>query len=236
MELSRDPQKIQSMFARVAEKYDQANSVCSFGIHHLWRSRVARAAKLRPGERVLDCATGTGDLAIKFKLSCPQAQVIGTDFCQEMLNRAPQKARNHRADVQFLWADAMNLPFPDHSFDVVSIAFGIRNVADPVKALNEMGRVLRPGGRILILEFGQVRVPLMAFFYRLYSERILPALGGWVTGQKEAYQYLQRSSATFPDREDFLDLMETALAFENLRYEPVSGGIAYLYRGERVRL
>lgn len=228
---SRDPKTIQSMFAKVAERYDQANSILSFGIHHIWRSRLVRLAAVKPGERVLDCATGTGDLAVKLKLSCPDSQVIGTDFCQEMLRHAPQKARDHRVSVQFLWADAMSLPFPDESFDLVTISFGIRNVVEPQKALREMARVLKPGGRVFVLEFGQVDLPGLATLYRFYSEKILPVVGGLVTGQKEAYSYLQKTSASFPCGREFLSYMDQAFPFQNLQYQSLSGGIAYLYRG-----
>lgn len=230
-DLNKDPQRIQSMFAKVAPKYDEANTVLSAGIHHLWRRRLVRWAQVKPDDKILDCATGTGDLALEFKIQYPTTTVTGTDFCQEMLDRAPGKAQSRGLNVSFLWADATNLPFPDASFDVVTISFGLRNVVDTKKALSEMGRVLKPGGRLLVLEFGQPEIPVFADVYKFYSEKVLPILGGWVTGQKEAYQYLQKSSAAFPCGREFADLMRSAGDFDKVGYVPLTGGIAYLYRG-----
>lgn len=231
----KDARIIQDMFARVAKRYDQANSILSFGIHHLWRNRVVRSLNLQPGERALDCATGTGDLAVKLKASCKQAQVIGTDFCDEMLQRAPQKARDHRVNVQFLIADVMNLPFPDASFDAVTISFGIRNVADPKRAIQEMARVLKPNGRMIILEFGQPSIPIISDLYRFYSEKILPWIGGLVTGQRQAYKYLQTSSREFPCRQEFLKLLNESFPFQQTSFESLSGGIAYMYKARRIQ-
>lgn len=226
-----DPSRVQSMFAKVAPKYDDANTVLSMGIHHLWRKKVVAWAQVQDGDQILDCATGTGDLALEFKKANPTSSVTGTDFCQEMLDFAPPKAQKRGLDATFLWADAMNLPFPDQSFNVVTISFGIRNVAVPAKALSEMFRVLKPGGRLLVLEFGQPELPGFAQLYRFYSEQVLPRIGGWVTGQKDAYQYLQKSSAKFPCGREFLDLMKASAPFTKMEYRTLSGGIAYLYRG-----
>lgn len=228
--LAKDPSRIQSMFAKVAPKYDEANTVLSAGIHHLWRKKLVRWAHVKSHDRILDCATGTGDLALEFKNSFPDVSVTGTDFCQEMLDLAPIKAQQRGLDVKFLWADATNLPFSDESFNVVTISFGIRNVVEPGKALNEMYRVLKPGGRLLVLEFGQPEIPVFAGIFKFYSEKFLPILGGWVTGQKAAYQYLQESSAEFPCGRDFLELIKKSAPFENPEYRALTGGIAYLYR------
>lgn len=228
-----DPQKIQGMFAKVAPKYDSANTVLSFGIHHLWRKKLVSMANLKSGESVLDCATGTGDLAIEFKTANPQVSVTGTDFCQEMLDFAPRKAASKGLAIKFLWADATNLPFPDQSFDVVTISFGIRNVAEPEKALKEMHRVLRPGGRLLVLEFGQPETPVFSDLYKFYSEKILPQIGGWVSGQKDAYAYLQKSSAAFPCGKDFVALLEKSATFGKIDVKPLTGGIAYIYRATK---
>lgn len=186
--------------------------------------------RLRPGERALDCATGTGDLAIKLKLSCPEAQVVGADFCEDMLNKAPQKARNAKVQVQFLVADTLDLPFPDASFDVATISFGIRNVVDPVRGLREMSRVLKPKGRLYVLEFGQPSFPLFSQFYRFYSETLLPRIGGLVTGQPDAYRYLQSSSASFPCGEKFATMLTSATPFERIDVRPLMGGVVYMYR------
>ena len=229
---SPQPETIRNMFSKVAKNYDRANSVLSIGIHHLWRKKLVQLSGAEKGSRVLDCATGTGDLAIEFKKTVgPQGSVIGTDFCKEMLEPAPAKAASQGLQIQFEQADVLNLPYSDKKFDVVSISFGIRNVADPLKALQEMGRVTRSGGTVMVLEFGQVETPVFGSLYNFYSEKVLPILGGWVTGQKEAYQYLQKSSAAFPCREEFLDLMKKSGAFSHVEFHSLTGGIAYLYKG-----
>lgn len=229
---SPDPEIIRSMFSKVASNYDKANSVLSVGIHHLWRTKVVKFSEASAGQKVLDCATGTGDLAIAFKKAVgPTGDVIGTDFCVEMLDPAPAKAAKENLQIKFEQADVTKLQYPDKQFDIVSISFGIRNVSDPVKALKEMARVAKPGGRVMVLEFGQMSIPVIGSAYKFYSEKILPILGGWVTGQKEAYDYLQKSSAAFPCREGFIDLMKQSNSFSQMTYVPVSFGIAYIYKG-----
>lgn len=229
---SPDPEIIRSMFSKVARNYDKGNSVLSVGIHHLWRTKAVKLAQAKPGQKVLDCATGTGDLAIAFKKAVGSTgDVIGTDFCVEMLDYAPAKAKEQNLEIKFEQADVTKLQYPDKQFDIVSISFGIRNVNDPVKALQEMSRVSKPGGRVIVLEFGQMAIPVIGSAYKFYSEKVLPVLGGWVTGQKEAYNYLQKSSAAFPCREGFLDLMKKAGTFTHMEYVPVSFGIAYIYIG-----
>lgn len=220
------------MFAKVALNYDRANSVLSAGIHHLWRKTVVKWSGAHVGQKVLDCATGTGDLAIEFKKAVgSMGEVIGTDFCAEMLESAPAKARERGLDITFAQADVTQLPYADATFDISSISFGIRNVQDPVKGLSEMARVVKPGGVVMVLEFGQVDWPVLGSLYNFYSERVLPVLGGWVTGQKEAYEYLQKSSAAFPCRDEFVDLMKTTGRLEKCEYRALTGGIAFVYRG-----
>lgn len=232
MSHSPNPEIIRSMFSKVAANYDRANSVLSVGIHHLWRKKLVDLAQVKPGQAILDCATGTGDLAIAFKKATgPTGSVIGTDFCADMLETAPAKARKAGLEIQFEQADVTQLPYENNRFDIVSISFGIRNVNDPVKALHEMARVSKPGGRVMVLEFGQMQTPVIRDLYNLYSEKVLPVIGGLVSGQKEAYDYLQKSSAAFPCREGFLDLMKQADAFTDCSYTPVSFGIAYIYTG-----
>ena len=225
-------EKIRNMFGEIAGRYDLANTVMSAGIHHLWRQSLVKWSGAKSGDRVLDCATGTGDLAIEFKKVVGQSgQVIGTDFCAEMLGPAPAKAVRKKMDIQFELADVTKLKFQDASFDISSISFGIRNVQNPVLGISELARVVRPGGTVMILEFGQPTLPGIGGAYRFYSEHVLPKIGGWVTGKPKAYEYLQGSSAQFPCRDGFLKLMEECGRFEKLEYRPVSLGIAYMYKG-----
>ena len=227
-----DPQVIQSMFTKVAANYDRGNNVLSLGIHHLWRDKLVKNSGAKPGDHILDCATGTGDLAITFKKAVgTTGTVIGTDFNKEMLATAPAKAQSKNLDIKFEIADVTQLPYADQILDICSISFGIRNVGDPVKALKEMARVCKPGGRVIVLEFGQMSIPIISGLYGFYSEKILPKLGGMVTGQHEAYNYLQKSSAAFPCREGFLDLMKESGSYSEMSYVPVSMGIAYIYTG-----
>jgi demethylmenaquinone methyltransferase/2-methoxy-6-polyprenyl-1,4-benzoquinol methylase len=220
-----DPARIRSMFARVAARYDRANTILSAGIHHQWRRAAVRWSDAGPGQKVLDCATGTGDLAIAFRKS--GAEVIGTDFTPEMIEHARAKNREIRFEV----ADVTALPFDDASFDVASIAFGIRNVGDPRRALAEMARVLRPGGRLIVLEFGQPPSRTVRALYDFYRIRVLPRLGGAVTGEREAYEYLESSAARFPCGDAFAALLAQSAAFSSIEFRPLTFGIAYLYRG-----
>lgn len=227
------PEAIRTMFGQIASRYDRANTVLSFGIHHLWRRKLVRHADVEAGMRVLDCATGTGDLAFEWEGAVgPTGEVIGTDFCPEMLDHARKKAQGRGSHAQFQVADAMALPFGDAQFDRVSIAFGIRNVQDPARALAELGRVTRPGGEVHVLEFGRSRMPLWGSAFALYSRQILPRVGGWITGRPQAYEYLQTSSAAFPSGDDFLDLARTSGRFGHVSFRPLSGGVAYIYRLE----
>jgi len=220
---------IQRMFAEVAPGYDRANRALSFGVDRRWRRQAVRMVDLWPGERGLDVCAGTGDLS--FALQRAGAAMIGVDFCAPMLARAAQKRAAANGPV-FLAADALQLPFPDHSFDFATVAFGIRNVSDPQAGLREMARVVRHGGRVVVLEFCRPRTPLFRSLYGLYFGRLLPRLGGWISGARNgAYRYLHDSVMAFPERDAFLGLMAAAgLLAPRLRL--LTGGIAGLYRGE----
>jgi demethylmenaquinone methyltransferase / 2-methoxy-6-polyprenyl-1,4-benzoquinol methylase len=222
---------VRQMFADIAPRYDVANSALSFGIHHLWRRTMVRLSGAKRGMLVLDCATGTGDVAIAFKkVVGVEGSVLGTDFCAEMMETAPAKAHKNNLDVRFEVADAMNLPYPTASFDIATISFGIRNVDIPTKALSEMARTVRSGGKVVVLEFGQPE-GVFGALYRFYSTTILPVIGGVLTGNREAYSYLNRTAAAFPCREDFLALMKETGRFESVSYKSVTFGIAYIYVG-----
>ena len=223
--------QVRQMFAQIAPRYDLANEVLSLGIHRSWRRVAVRESGARPGQTVLDCATGTGDLALAFKRAVgPTGKVIGTDFCAEMLAVAPQKALRAKLQVEFEVADATALPYPVASFDISAIAFGIRNVNDPMRCLRELARVTRPGGRVVVLEFGQPRGAFGGLF-RLYSAKVMPWLGGALTGQRSAYEYLPRTAASFPSGDRFLSLMREANAFSELKARPLTFGTAYVYVG-----
>lgn len=218
--------KNSAMFARIAHRYDVANDVLSLGVHRAWRRRLLDAVDVQPGERCLDCATGTGEVALA--LARAGGVVTGLDACEPMLVEARAKPEANDNGVEFVVGDVQALPFDDASFDVVTIAWGIRNVADPVLGLAEMTRVLKPGGRLGILEFGQPD-GVTGALYRLYGERVLPKLGGAVTGDVDAYAYLNMSSSTFPCGDDFLGWLRPRCA--EAHADRLFAGLAWLYFG-----
>jgi demethylmenaquinone methyltransferase/2-methoxy-6-polyprenyl-1,4-benzoquinol methylase len=223
--------EVREMFASIARRYDAANEVLSLGIHKGWRRAAVDISGAAEGQRVLDCATGTGDLALEFKRAVgPAGEVIGTDFCAEMLQSAPAKAAKAGLAVKFAVADALALPYGDGEFDIASIAFGIRNVDDPFRCLQEMARVVKPGGSVIVLEFGQPRGPFGALF-RAYSRGVMPVVGGLLTGNRAAYEYLPRTAAAFPAGEKFLALMREAARFRSTAAHALTFGTAYVYRG-----
>ncbi len=224
-------EKVRRMFADIADNYDRVNTILSFGIHHRWRKLAVEMSGAKAGDNVLDCATGTGDLAIEFKKKAGTGgEVLGTDFCKEMMESAPEKARKNGTPVKFEVADAMYLPYDSNSFDISSIAFGIRNVDDPVVALREMARVVKSGGRVVVLEFGQPN-GLLKYPYEFYSQQVMPAVGGFLSGNREAYTYLPKTSANFPAGDSFLKLMKQAGCFSRMKVKKCTGGIAYIYVG-----
>ncbi len=225
-----DSATIQQMFADVAPGYDRANRALSLGIDVLWRRRTVRTVGVQPGERGLDVCSGTGDLC--FALQRAGADMVGADFCAPMLSHTHRKQKSASRRPGFVAADAMDLPMPDDSFGFATVAFGIRNVADPVVALREMGRVVRPGGRVVVLEFCKPRMPVFAQLYGFYFRQVLPRLGKWICGNRgDAYRYLHDSVQAFPERGEFLDLMREA-GLESPRMRLLSGGIAAIYRAE----
>lgn len=222
------------MFDRIAPRYDLLNRVLSGGIDVRWRKKIARL--LPPGDRLrlLDVATGTADQILFLMDRAPQiAEAVGIDMAEHMLERGREKIARCGEDrpIVLKRGDALAIPEPDASFDVCTISFGIRNVTDVVAGLREMRRVLKPGGRAFVLEFSQPEARWFRAIYFFYLRRILPAIGGWMSGDREAYRYLNVTIETFPSGEAFCALMRQA-GFSNVRAIPLTMGIASIYVGD----
>ena len=214
------------MFGGIARRYDLANHTLSCGIDFYWRKRAANTvANWRPG-KILDLATGTGDLALALQKKLPDAEVTGVDFLPEMLELAQRKGVR-----QTILADAMKLPFPNDSFDCVTIAFGLRNMENWRGALAEMARVLRRDGHLLVLEFSLPTISIVRTIYRFYLHRCLPMLGSFLTGRKSAYDYLGDSIEEFPSGCAMIDLIE-ASGFRRATLQPLSFGIVTIYTAQ----
>lgn len=220
-----------AMFDAIAPRYDLLNRIISFGIDRGWRRRCVRALGDAPA-RILDLATGTGDLAIESAKTYPDARVVGVDPSTKMLEIGVQKIAAHQLSerVQLQEGSAEELPFEDASFDAVTIAFGIRNVPDRPRALREMRRVTRPGGKVAVLELSEPPGGVMGSLARIHVHHVVPFLGGMLSGNKE-YRYLQRSIAAFPRPEVFATMMEAA-GLANVHAQPLTMGVAHLYVGE----
>jgi demethylmenaquinone methyltransferase / 2-methoxy-6-polyprenyl-1,4-benzoquinol methylase len=228
-----DPAAVNSMFGRIARRYDLANRVLSCGIDIYWRRRlVASVAAGRP-RYVLDLATGSGDVALSLRSELPSgSKVVGMDFSEPMLDVARAKqARRGAGGVEFRLGDALALPLPDRTFDSVTIAFGLRNMADRALCLSEMRRVLRPGGRVHILEFSQPEGWVRPFYY-FHLRRIAPFVAGILTGERGAYEYLATSIGEFPGREALSGELRAA-GFAKVTSSPMTFGIAVLHEGLR---
>lgn len=224
-------EQVHSMFTQIAPRYDLTNDVMSMGTHRLWRKQAVKLSLAKAGDSVLDCATGTGDLAIDFKrVVGSTGKVMGTDFNAAMLSTAPQKAKSLGLDIAFEVADAMKLPYPAAQHDVASISFGIRNVDDPQACLSELARVVKPGGRVVVLEFGQP-TGLFGAFFGLYSRFVMPLIGQVLTGNRAAYEYLPRTAAAFPCGDTFVEMMKRTGKFSTQQAHPLMAGLAYVYVG-----
>lgn len=233
--LDRAPREIAGMFDAIAGRYDLLNRVLSAGRDRSWRRRAVAALQLGGGETVLDLCTGTADLALA--LVPPQGQasrVLGVDFSSEMLSRGYLKtdAERARGTIALLRGDAEHIPLGDASVDAVTIGFGIRNVASAPAALEEIARVLRPGGRLAILEFGEPQFAPLRALYLWYFRRVLPFVGRMISRHRSAYAYLPASVHTFYTPEAFRRLL-SEMGFGDIRVDPLTGGIVYLYSARR---
>jgi demethylmenaquinone methyltransferase / 2-methoxy-6-polyprenyl-1,4-benzoquinol methylase len=215
------------MFGSIAARYDLANHILSAGCDFYWRRKASEIVATWKPVTVIDLATGTGDLALTIQRKLPDTDIIGADFTSEMLAVARRKGLR-----KTIVADALALPFGDESFDCLTIGFGLRNIEDWNAALREMGRVLRSGGHLVILEFSLPRSAILRTIYRFYLHRCLPVIGSFLTRKKSAYDYLGRSIEYFPSGDAMLALMK-ASGFDETRAEPLTGGIATIYTGRK---
>src|SRR5271154_2766482 len=229
-------ERVRSVFASVAGKYDVMNDLMSFGVHRLWKQFTLSLTGLRPGQRALDVAGGTGDLALGLLRQVGKSgRVVLSDVNPAMLEIGRDRLldKGWVGNVECIVADAEHLPFEDNSFDCVTIGFGLRNVTDKAAALQSMHRVLKPGGQLLVLEFSQPVVPVLKPLYDAYSFRVLPLLGRWVAKDAASYRYLAESIRMHPDQETLLDMLRSA-GFAQARYHNLTGGIVALHRGYKI--
>lgn len=227
--------RVRGVFGSVASKYDVMNDAMSLGIHRIWKDAMMDWLAPRAGQRLLDVAGGTGDISFRFLKRAGHGHATVLDLTELMLveGRKRAEAESMADSLEWVVGDAMALPFPDASFDVYTISFGIRNVTRPQEALNEAFRVLKPGGRLMVLEFSQIPNELMQKVYDLYSFNIIPRLGQMIANDRDSYQYLVESIRQFPDQETFLGMVRQA-GFENAKYRNLSMGIACLHSGWKI--
>lgn len=226
-------EQIHNMFSRIAHRYDRANRWMSMGSDQGVRRKAVHLSGARPGDQILDCAAGTGDLALLFHQALEgRGRVVGTDFNADMLALAADKSADAGADIEWLEQDAQALEFEDQSFDIVSIAYGVRNVDDPDQALTEMHRVLKPGGCLVVLEFGQPPA-LLRPGYLFFNRFIIPLIGGLVGGDRDAYRYLQKTSDSFPYGDEFVAMLERAGVWQSIEARKVIFGVNYIYVATR---
>lgn len=227
---------VREMFDAIAPTYDRLNSLLSGPLHHWWRRVAVRQAALQPGDHALDVCTGTGDLAFELLRAVgTSGHIDATDFSAPMLRLGEEKARaRNRSNIVWQIADTQNLPFAADSFDAVTVGFGIRNVADVPLGIREMARVAKPGGRVVILEFGQPTNPAFNAVYSWYSKHIMPRVGGLVSGRKTAYEYLPESVAAFYTRAEIADMMRSA-GLDNISVTNLTFGTVVVHLGTKLR-
>jgi demethylmenaquinone methyltransferase/2-methoxy-6-polyprenyl-1,4-benzoquinol methylase len=224
--------QVRGMFDRIAGVYDVMNSAMTAGLHHQWRQRAVDRAEVGSGSNALDVCCGTGDLALELRRRIgPDGRVVGCDFSQPMLELARQKSGERGLPVEFGWADALELPYGDASFDAVTIGFGARNLADLERGLAEMTRVLQPGGRLVILEITRPQREPLAGFYSLWFDRVVPMIGT-LAGDPEAYSYLPDSVRSFPEPRELAAMLD-ATGLERIRWLLLAGGIIAIHSGTK---
>lgn len=226
---------VHGVFTNVASKYDIMNDVMSVGIHRVWKDAMMDWLAPRPGQRLLDVAGGTGDIAFRFLKREGDAEAVVLDMTESMLVEGRKRAEAEAMSDKLDWivGDAMALPFDDNSFDVYTISFGIRNVTRIPDALSEAYRVLRPGGRLMVLEFSQLPNPMMQKAYDLYSFNVIPRMGQAIANDRDSYQYLVESIRKFPDQESFAAMIRDA-GFDNVSYRNMTFGVAALHAGWKI--
>jgi demethylmenaquinone methyltransferase/2-methoxy-6-polyprenyl-1,4-benzoquinol methylase len=226
--------EVRGMFDRISGVYDLMNSAMTAGLHHQWRQRAVDRAEVGPGSDALDICCGTGDLALELRRRIgPDGRVVGSDFSEPMLELARRKSGEEGLPVEFGWADALDLPYGDASFDAVTIGFGARNLADLPKGLSEMARVLRPGGRLVILEITRPQREPLASFYSLWFDRLVPVIGSFA-GDSDAYSYLPDSVRTFPEPERLAGMIDSA-GFAEIRWLLLAGGIIAIHSATKAK-
>jgi len=224
--------RVRGVFSSVASKYDVMNDAMSFGIHRIWKDAMMDWLAPRAGQRLLDVAGGTGDVSFRFLKRAGAGHATVLDLTEPMLVEGRKRAEAARLEGSLDWivGDAMALPFDDNTFDVYTISFGIRNVTRPQEALNEAFRVLKPGGRLMVLEFSHIPNDMLQSLYDFYSFNAIPVMGKLITGDRDSYQYLVESIRKFPDQDSFLEMVNSA-GFDNAKYRNLSLGIACLHSG-----
>ncbi|MEC7257049.1 MAG: bifunctional demethylmenaquinone methyltransferase/2-methoxy-6-polyprenyl-1,4-benzoquinol methylase UbiE [Pseudomonadota bacterium] len=227
--------RVRGVFNSVASKYDVMNDVMSVGIHRIWKDAMMDWLAPRPGQRLLDVAGGTGDISFRFLKRAGEGHSTVLDLTEPMLIEGRKRAEAEQMADSLDWVvgDAMALPFADNTFDVYTISFGIRNVTRPAEALAEAYRVLRPGGRLMVLEFSQLPNEGLQKLYDLYSFNVIPRMGQIIANDRDSYQYLVESIRNFPDQDTFLSMIRAA-GFEQARYRNLSMGIAALHSGWKI--
>ena len=224
-------EEVKKMFADISGKYDFMNTFLSLGMHKLWRKRAVKYAGTKPGDGVLDCASGTGDLAIEFKKKTGiTSRVVAQDFCREMLEYIKPKIAKEKIDIEIETGDVQNLNHQDNTFDISSISFGLRNLDDPIKGLKEMARVVKPEGKVVIVETGQPK-KLYYMFYKIYSKYFMPIAGRLLAKNKSAYEYLPETASKFPYGEELVEMMKSTEMFSDIKMYPQALGVAYIYVG-----